>query len=453
MSDIFPHNSHSLDEMLAWSKASIQSLPNPLNGAKSLSVLAPKMSHAISPSGIGEKRAFAIFTDVIVPSTRALNHPNALAFIPSSPSPASLGMDMALSAVAIFGSTWESAAGAIHAENQAISWLANCAGFPSTSGGVFVSGGTAGNVSALHAARVAYKETMKTRPNQWRIICSEQTHCSIDVAAGVMDAETIKVPCDSTGRIVMSEARTKAAEHPSGIFAVVANAGATNCGAVDDMNAMADLAKDLGVWLHVDGAYGLAALANPDMRDNFSGIERADSFIVDPHKWLFAPYDSCALIYRDPLRGARAHGKHAPYLDVLDRGTWDPMDYGLHLSRRARGLPFWFSLASYGTEAYARAIQKTCQTAREIAYGIEKTAGLDLVLGPQLTIVLFRPEAMLANVLDEWSEKQKRKGTLLCLPTTWQNEKVLRICVTNPATDSGQVLEVLKTLTKRDTSA
>ena len=139
---------------------------------------------------------------------------------------------------------------------------------------------------------------------------------------------------------------------------------------IDDLAAVADVCAELDTWMHVDGAYGGAALAAPSVRDRFAGVEAADSFIVDPHKWLFAPFDSCALLYRDPEIGRQAHTQHAEYLDVLhaDHGDpdptareWNASDYAHHLSRRARGLPLWFSLATHGTRGlHARPSRPRC---------------------------------------------------------------------------------------------
>ena len=147
------------------------------------------------------------------------------------------------------------------------------------------------------------------------------------------------------------------------VCAVVATAGLTNTGTVDDLAAAADAADELGAWFHVDGAYGAAALCSTTRRHLFAGIDRADSLTIDPHKWLFAPYDSAAIIYRRPHLAKRTFTQHAGYLDVLtDREDWSPSDYAPHLTRRARGLPTWFSLAVYGTDAYRDAIDVTIAT-------------------------------------------------------------------------------------------
>ena len=131
---------------------------------------------------------------------------------------------------------------------------------------------------------------------------------------------------------------------------------------------MAAVCAERGLWFHVDGAYGGAGLLAPSVRGLYDGIERADSFIVDPHKWLFAPYDACALLYRDPSIALRAHRQEASYLDTSNAAPdWNPADYAYHLSRRARGLPLWFSLATYGTDAYRQAIEAVLTITRQTA--------------------------------------------------------------------------------------
>ncbi len=439
----FPFDAETVAEMLTWTRSRILCEPNPKHGAKSFETLEPVLGGSITANGIGGQAAFALFTDTIIPATRPFNHPTSLAFVASAPSQAALSFDAALGAAGIFAGNWDGGAGAIHAENQALAWLSGLAGWDERAGGVFVAGGTLGNLSALHAAR-NWKSRRMARPSRWAILCSTEAHSSIRAVADVMDVDLIRVQTDANGRM---DAKAASAALTANVFAIVANAGATNCGAVDDISGLAELAEQHDLWLHLDGAYGLAALADPDTRPIFQGIEQAHSFIVDPHKWLFAPYDSCALLYRDAATGANAHGQSAEYLDVVDKSHWNPSDYALHLTRRARGLPLWFSLAAHGTKAYGQAIAQTMETARALAAGIDALPGVDLILGPQLSVILFRPQNMSDEEMDAWAEENRRSGALLCLPTTWQGQKVFRLCIVNPQTRAEDILSVLESLT------
>jgi glutamate/tyrosine decarboxylase-like PLP-dependent enzyme len=179
------------------------------------------------------------------------------------------------------------------------------------------------------------------------------------------------------------------------------------------------------------------------------GIERADSFIVDPHKWLFAPFDSCALLYRDPNVGRAAHTQHAEYLDVLHDvhdEPWNASDYAHHLSRRARGLPLWFSLATHGTEAYAAAVETTLTTTREAARLIEQCADTELLMEPELSILVFRRVGWTPADYQAWSDAQLAAGRAFVVPTTWQGEVVLRICIVNPRTTIDDIASIIDSL-------
>ena len=204
-------------------------------------------------------------------------------------------------------------------------------------------------------------------------------------------------------------------------------------------------------------AYGGAALAAPSARHQFAGVEAADSFIVDPHKWLFAPFDSCALLYRDPEIGRRAHTQHAEYLDVLhadhgdgDGPEWNASDFAHHLSRRARGLPLWFSLATHGTDAYAEAIETTLRVAREGAALVRAAPHLELLVEPELSIVLFRRVGWAAATYQAWSDEQLATEQSFVTPTAWNGETVLRWCIVNPLTTVDDLAAIVDSLAAFD---
>ena len=149
------------------------------------------------------------------------------------------------------------------------------------------------------------------------------------------------------------------------MFAISATAGTTNLGMVDDLSGLADVAEREGLWLHVDGAYGGTAILSSTGRQALAGIDRVHSMVVDPHKWLFAGYDCGALLYRDVRVARAAFTQTAEYLDAVEVSAeeWNPSDYAVHLTRRARGVPLWFSLATHGTDAYRTAVD-TCLNTR-----------------------------------------------------------------------------------------
>ncbi len=446
MPEFFPQDPALLDAVVAWSRKRILEGQDPEATARPADELLADLGTTITPDGIGGPEALRRFVDVVVTSTRAQGEPLNLAYVPSAPTPASLVFDLAVSAAEIFAGTWEAGAGAVAAENQALAWLAELAGWPPGAGGTFVQGGTIGNLSALAAARHHAAVTRGGRPpGGWRIATSADAHSSIGVAARTMDAEILTVPGDPRGRLT-GDALAAVVDGRDDVAAVVVTAGTTNAGIVDDIAGAAEVCARHGLWLHVDGAYGLAALAAPSARRLFTGIERADSFVVDPHKWLFAPYDCCALVYREPARAAAAHAQFAGYLEQIDRGEWNPSDYAIQLTRRPRGLPFWFSLATYGTRAYEAAVEHVLATTRRIADGIDTAEHLELVVEPELSVVLFRRPGWSEDEMRSWSRRSAREGVILCVPTRWGDELVFRLCLVNPHTDAARVLEVLESL-------
>lgn len=428
--------------------------PIPLDGPRTLAELRAMAGHTITERGIGGLEALRVFGDVLAQACISVDHPRFLSFVPAAPTEASILFDLVVGASSIYAGSWMEGGGAAFAENEALRYLSDLAGLPAEAGGVFVSGGTAGNLSALVAARYRWRQRAEGRHDATRglIIASRGAHSSVLSAARAMDADIMKADADEEGRLRIDAlcdlVKGLSAADRDRVFAVVATSGTTNAGVIDPLVGAADVADELDAWFHVDGAYGGAGLAAPSIRARYDGIERADSLIIDPHKWLFAPYDCCALIYRDPTLAKAAHTQHAEYLDVLheDDDEWNPSDYAHHLTRRARGLPFWFSLATHGTAAYRDAIEHTLSTAHDAAKLIADAEHLELIMEPELSVVLFRRRGWDADRYKAWSDKFLADGLGFIVPTAWAGETVLRICVVNPLTTLDDIRLIIDSL-------
>lgn len=400
----------------------------------------------ITEDGIGHEKALEIFSEVLLPATRASDDPMNLAYIPAAPTRAAVAFDTAVSAANVFGGIWEAGAGAIHAENQVLAWLAGLLGWPAEARGTFVAGGTAGNLAALATARDHALRMRGGRPSAgWAVAMAASAHSSNASSARLLDMDVIEVAADEQGRLTGPALAAALEEHPN-ICAAVASGGTTNAGVVDDIAGIVDAARPHDVWVHVDGAYGGGALLAPSARHLFDGVERADSFIVDPHKWLFAPYDCCALLYRNPEPAVLAHAQHAPYLDAIDRGESNPSDLAAHLSRRVRGLPLWYSLAVHGTAKYSAAVERCLASAREVTAWIRQSEHLRLIAEPVLSVVLFERPGWSDEQYHRWSQRAAKDGTILCIPTRHRGRTILRLAFLNPETDPQRVIDVLQGL-------
>lgn len=430
--------------VLGYAVERLKTPKDPTWGARPAAELDAALDGSICPDGIGGHDALAIFRDVLMPACRPMDSPLHLAYVAAAPTPAANLFDLVVSSSSIFAGMWEGGAGAIAAENAALAWLASIAGFPEQAGGCFVSGGSAANLSALVTARHHHRQRLGAdRRTQARtFLTSDQIHASVDAAARVMDAELIVVPSDERGRMTGDAVEALLDEHGDDIFAVVASLGSTNIGAVDELDTIGPLCRQRQVWLHVDAAYGGAAMCAPSMQHLREGMSHADSFGVDPHKWLFAPYDCAGLVYRDPHLAVQAHAQHGVYLDAVDRNESNPCDLAFHLSRRARGLPLWFSLATHGTDAYAEAVETTLGVARAFAAEVQRRDGFTLLLEPQLSVVVFRVDGWSDADYDEWTATRARDGVALVVPTAWQGARCYRICLVNPLT----TIEMLETV-------
>jgi glutamate/tyrosine decarboxylase-like PLP-dependent enzyme len=409
--------------------------PVPLDGPRPFEELYRLAGETITREGRPPEEVMTLFAEVLAPACVSNDSPKFLAFIPGAPTKASQLFDVVVSASAVYGGSWMEGSGAVFAENQALRWVADLAGLPEGAGGCFVSGGSAANLSALVAARETAATRRGNRPARWRVALGDQAHSSLASTIRIMDAVPLVVPTGDDDRLDGADLRTAldADPDPGSVFAVVGTGGTTNTGQIDDLEGIAAVAHERNLWFHVDGAYGLAALAAPSVRDRFRGVERADSLVVDPHKWLFAPFDCAALVYRDPELARLAHTQHAAYLDAIQtRDEWNPSDYAYHLTRRARGLPFWFSLAVHGTNAYTVAVERTLEIARDAARRIDAAAHVELVRNPELTVVLWRRPGWSPADYTAWSRQLLVDQRAFVMPTTWRDETVARAVFLNP---------------------
>lgn len=440
-----------VDLVLDYSRRRLLSTDTPLDKPETEAELSRLAGRTIDEHGMGATRALSVFEHVLAPACITIDHPQYLSFIPAAPTKAAMAFDLVVSASSLYGGSWMEGSGAVHAENEVLTWLAAEFGLPAGAGGVFVQGGTIGNLSALVAAREAARDRRTAAglpaPARWKLVCSTEAHSSNKSAAKVMDVELVLVPAGPDGRLRGDAVRAALEEHGDDVFAVIATTGSTNFGIVDDVASIAALKDEFEFWLHIDGAYGLTGMLSPLARPRYRGVERADSVIVDPHKWLFAPFDACALIYRDPEIGRRAHTQHAEYLDTLTgKPEWSPSDYAVQLTRRPRGLPFWFSLASYGAAAYRAAITDSLELAQRIAEEIRSRPELRLVRDPELSIVVFEREGWTMDDYERWSTRLLEEQRAFVTPSSHDGRPNTRFAIVNPMTTFEQLVGILDSM-------
>ncbi len=447
------HVDQSTEQMvrsvLAYAENRLTMDPVPLDKATlPASELNKRLEGVIRPQGRLPDEVLGIYASIIAPSVISADSPRFLGFIPAAPTKASLLFDMLVSCASIQGISWLEASGAIAAENSVLRLIADEAGLPASAGGCFVSGGSAGNLSALAVARETAKKRLDSGAagRRLRVVVGTDAHSSIVNTLKLLEMDALVVDTPEHRLTAAAVEATIAAEDDLGnVAAVVCTSGTTNAGIIDDLAGVGALAKERGWWFHVDGAYGGSGIFAPSLRAKYDGIEQADSFILDPHKWLFTPFDCCALLYRDPELARATHTQDASYLDVIhvSEGEWNPTDYAYHLTRRARGLPLWFSLAVNGIDAYRDAIEVAARLARETAVLISQTPHLELIREPDLGVVLFRRTGWEPADYDAWASALHEEEIAFIPPTKWEGETVGRFAFLHPHTTMDIVREVL----------
>jgi len=422
----------------------------PLDFPGDKQVLAAALAGLIKPEGNPAADVLKLYDEVVSRAVVSGDSPRFMAFIPTAPTKAALLFDMIVSCASIQGISWLEAAGSITAENQVLRWMADVAGLPQGAGGTFVSGGSAANLAALTVARETGRDSraMKKRAPV-RIALSKQAHSSIGNSLAILDIEPLIVETIGFAMTVedLTRALAKCDPNDPPVVGVVATAGTTNAGILDDLAGIGNFARANNLWFHVDAAYGGAGLLAPSTRSLFAGIELADSITMDPHKWWFAPFDVAAILYREPKLAAAVHTQDASYLDVLhEDDVINPTDLAYHLTRRARGLPLWFSVAVNGTKAYSDAVEASVELTRQVAELVRSHPELELVIEPNLSVVLWRRIGWQAKDYRDLQDRLIASQTAFVTPTSWQGETVGRFAFVHPGTTIEMVNEVFAAL-------
>ena len=378
------------------------------------------------------------------------DHPRNFSFVPGPGNFVGAMADALSSALNVFCGAWIGPSGAAQIEIVTVEWLRQLFDFPDGAGGLFVSGGSMANLTCLAVAR---HQMIGNNPTNAAIYFSDQTHSSVAKGLkilGFQQYQLRKIASDKDYCLPMEALRKKiASDRLQGLvpFCVVANAGTTNAGAVDPLNEIADFCASEELWLHVDGAYGAPAALTEAGRMALHGMNRADSLTIDPHKWMFQPYEiGCALIRnRDHLKDT--FKVSAEYLKIMEQSAEQPnfSDYGVQLTRGFRALKLWMSLKAFGVEAFRQAIGIGMKRAEETQELLMKNAAWEIITPAQLGILTFRYTApgKTASELDQlnsdMAQEMIESGYAMLSPTIMSGRTVLRMCAINPRTTSEDI--------------
>ncbi len=447
------HQDHSLVDLALSVARHELTTTKPLQSPAPAAQLYGALAASLSPGGIGAERAVALLSDVVAANCMNVSGTNVFAFIPSAATPASLAADVMVSSMNVIADWWLEGAGAIAAENHTLAWLCSEFGLGEHAGGVFVSGATPGNLAGLAAARRWWRSQNAGHARErLAIACAQQAHSSIRMVASVLDCDVLIVDGDEFGRLHADALAAALAAHRADggapVFAISATAGTTNLGMIDDLSGLADVAEREGLWLHVDGAYGGAAILSSEGRQKLAGIERVHSMVVDPHKWLFAGYDCGALLYRDVRVARAAFTQTAEYLEAVEVSAeeWNPSDYAVHLTRRARGVPLWFSLATHGTDTYRRAVDACLTNAHELTAAVVSAPHLELFAPTTLSIVTFTRPGWERADYQRWSDLHLAAGDFFIAVSEFRGRPLLRVCLVHPDTTMADLQYVIDSL-------
>src|SRR5262245_32618553 len=426
--------------------------------------MAARLAEEAPEAGVEFDRLLARLEADVLPFVGHFDHPRFFGYIPGAGTwPAALG-DLIAAATNIDAGAWREAAGPSQLELTVLGWFRNWIGYPPGAEGILVSGGSAANLTAIACAREALVGPMSPRIIAY---AGDQTHSSLARAVrhlGFRPDQLRVIPTDDRYRIRVDDlAAAIDADAAAGRlpFLVVANAGTTNSGAVDDFGAIAGLCRDRGVWLHVDGAYGAFAALTERGRVALAGMELADSITLDPHKWLAMPFEVGCLMVRDGRLLERAFALHPEYLQESsdERDPVNFADRGLQLTRASRAIKVWLALQTFGVGAFRAAIDRAMDLTIEGQRLIEADERLELVTPASLGVLTFRPRGKAGEPAEDVDRRNEAivgslaaSGEVLLTSTVLHGRYAIRVCVLNHSSGPDDVAAAIDAVAAADPS-
>jgi len=422
--------------------AYLESLPErPVAPASEALARLAEFDEPLAELGMPAKEVIARLDELATPATVAMAGPRYFGYVIGGSVPASLAASWLSSAWDQNTGMYDISPATATLENQSLAWLLELLNLPPDCAGSFVTGATVANFTALAAARhrVLQQADWDVEADGLfgappiNIVISEESHPSVYKSLGMLGmgrSRVIRVPSDGQGRF-----RVDKLPAVSGPTIIVTQVGNVNTGACDPVGAICEVAKQKGAWVHVDGAFGLWAAASPRHRHLVAGMEQADSWATDAHKWLNVPYDSGVAFVRDGTALKAAMSITAEYLPS-DTTHRSPGDYTPELSRRARGVEIWAALAQMGRSGVASLVARCCEHAQHFARVLD-AAGFEILNDVVLNQVLvsFGDAAKTDRII----RSIQRDGTCWCGITVWQGKTAMRISVSNWSTTTADV--------------
>jgi glutamate/tyrosine decarboxylase-like PLP-dependent enzyme len=404
--------------------------------------------HAIGPCPDGPsdpQQAIDALFDQILPHGQRGDHPRFFARIGSPSNPMSVLADLIGTGHNAFAGSWTGGAGASAVELAVLDWMREWMGMPEATEGVLVSGGSVGTLTALAAAA---HERVDDRDQATGYV-QEHTHAAVAKAwrmLGFNPANLRVLRADPGHRLQPAAVEAALAiDRQAGLepFVVVGTAGNTSTGAVDPLSDLADVAEREGMWFHIDGAYGAPARLTPLGKDLLTGIERADSLVLDPHKWLFQPYEIGCVLVRHAGVLQHTFTLDGAYLRDTRGGAVEFRERGPQLTRSARALKLWLSLTVFGLDAFKDAIARGIALAELAEDTMRQRGGWEIVSPATLGIVCFRRSGADDAQTDELVRQTVGEGYTAPSTTILDGRAVARLCTINPRTTDEDVLSTI----------